>query len=166
MALQDIPILVSTMTGTAEMIAEDMAACVGERWQPHLLLAENASLEVFSRSRLFLVVSSTYGTGEIPDPAKPLHAQLLASGLDLGGLGYGVVSLGDHRVYPNTFANGGKLWDAALAARGANRMLETLLLDASGPDDMSTLAVQWISRWLDIAEEADGPLHPGTAQRS
>ena len=86
--------------------------------------------------------------------------------MDLRALRYGVVSLGDHAAYPNTFANGGRLWDAALAARGARRILETLLLSASGAEDMSTQAVEWMSRWLDLAEKADGPLHLSSTERA
>lgn len=145
-------VLVVTMTGTAEMIAEDIQSSQ-DCHELTLILAESADSSVFQTPYL-LVVSSTYGTGEVPDPGKPLFASIDRERPDLSGLRYGVISLGDSN-YEDTFANGGRLWDALLQACGASRLAETLLLDASGTDSMSELAIAWTAQWVKLASVDD-----------
>lgn len=152
-------VLVVTMTGTAEMIAEDIQHSQ-EGHELKLVLAESANGSVF-QTRNLLVVSSTYGSGEVPDPGKPLFEALNSQRPDLSGLRYAVVSLGD-TIYPDTFANGGRLWDALLLECGASRLVETLLLDASGADSMPDLAVAWAAEWVRIAS-AEDPLPQAAA---
>jgi MioC protein len=150
-----ILILVASMTGTAEMIAEDIRdAHPQHQWT--ILMAERATAAALEGVTDLLIVSSTYGQGEIPDPAKPLYAALDAARPDLSGLRYGVVALGDSN-YPATFANGGRLWDALLARSGARAPVELVTLDASGPDDMSGLAVEWSVDWV-RAIQCDAPV--------
>lgn len=144
---QALNLLVVTMTGTAEMIAEDVRDSLATMFDVDLRLAENADIAFIDSGTPLLVVSSTYGQGEVPDPGKPLFQALEAASPDLAGLRYGVISLGDS-IYANTFSRGGRLWDAALRARGAMPLKETLLLDASGPDDMAALAVGWTGEWV------------------
>lgn len=151
---QPLNLLVVTMTGTAEMVAEDLAAHVGGRLDVKVRLAEDADASIFEAGAPLIVVSSTYGKGEIPDPGKPLYDELLARAGGLETLRYGVVSLGDS-IYRETFANGGRLWDEALQARGAASLRQTLQLDASGPQDLSACAIAWLDGWLS-AYEAQG----------
>ncbi|MBN9427609.1 MAG: flavodoxin domain-containing protein [Burkholderiales bacterium] len=149
-----VTLLVVTMTGTAEMIAEDLVAAFSKEHELTMVLAERTQPELFDGTQHLVVVSSTYGEGEVPDPGKPLYEGLRRKDGELKGLRYGVVSLGDS-IYKETFANGGRLWDALLAERGATRLAETLLLDASGSADMSALAVDWFGAWLRTAAQAE-----------
>lgn len=140
------------MTGTAEMIAEDIQTSQ-DGHDLGLVLAERTDPSVF-QTRNLLVVSSTYGTGEVPDPGKPLFESIDRARPDLSRLRYGVISLGD-TIYKETFANGGRLWDALLQECGASRLAETLSLDASGADNMSDLAVAWAAQWVKLASVDD-----------
>ena len=144
------------MTGTAEMIAEDIQHSQSGH-ELRLVLAERTDASVF-QTRNLLVVSSTYGVGEVPDPGKPLFESIRRDRPDLAHLRYGVISLGD-TVYKDTFANGGRLWDALLQERGAQRVAETLLLDASSADSMSDLAVAWAAQWMNLASADDAARH-------
>ena len=85
---------------------------------------------VFSGGGLFLVCSSTYGQGDVPDNAKNLYESLQTARPDLSGVQYGVIALGD-RTYAETFCNGGRRFDAILAELGARRIGEIMLHDAS-----------------------------------
>lgn len=145
-----------TMTGTAEMIAEDIQTSnSAHEWS--LVLAEHADASVLS-TRNLIVVSSTYGNGEVPDPGKPLFEAVSASKPNLSGVRYGVISLGDSG-YKDTFANGGRLWDTLLQSCGASRLEETLVLDASEGGNMSEVALSWSAQWLSrIAEVEFGSL--------
>src|SRR5260221_6102510 len=80
---------------------------------------------VFSGGGLFLICSSTYGQGDVPDNAKNLYESLKSARPDLSDVRYGVIALGD-RTYAETFCNGGKRFDAILSELGARRIGEIL----------------------------------------
>jgi MioC protein len=146
--------LVVTMTGTAEMLAEDIIDAHGAGHDYSLQLAERTDPSVLQQVRNLVVISSTYGTGDIPDPGLPLFNTLKRNPEQLSHLRYAVISLGDS-VYKDTFANGGLQWNAMLKASGAQEMLDPLLLDASGAENMSEQAVRWAGRWSALIDEAD-----------
>jgi flavodoxin len=143
-----ILLLVSTVTGTAEMLAEDLRHCAADH-DIELVLAERTDVARLAAAEHLVVVSSTYGCGEVPDPAKPLFAALENDGGSLSHVCYGVVSLGDLSLYEATFANGGRLWDALLEKKGARRMCATLILDCSSGENLSELATGWFRLWLE-----------------
>ncbi|MDB5798254.1 MAG: flavodoxin family protein [Paucimonas sp.] len=147
----EVLFLVVTMTGTAEMLAEDVIEAHQAGNALRLQLAERTEAAQLDQVTNLVVISSTYGTGEVPDPGKPLFESL--AGKDLSRIRYGVISLGDS-VYPNTFARGGLQWDERLEQCGATRLVEPLLLDASSDENMSDLAVAWSAGWLETARAA------------
>ncbi|WP_326537448.1 flavodoxin domain-containing protein [Pseudorhodoferax sp.] len=147
MARQQLHLLVATVTGTAQVMAEDLMPRLTAEFDVRLHLAEDVDSSVFRAGAPLLVFSSTYGKGEVPDPGKPLYEALRALDGGLEGLRYGVVSLGD-AVYAQTFANGGRLWDKALQAHGAVRLTPLLVLDASAPADPAAALAAWVDLWL------------------
>lgn len=143
--------LVATMTGTAEALAEDLQSALDDGRETQLRLLEDLSPDDIAALPLALVISSTYGVGEVPETAEETHRALQEQKPDLSGLVYGVISLGDSG-YVDTFAQGGENWDAALAACGARRAGEFLRLDCqSGADPLET-AEPWLAAWLQAAE--------------
>jgi MioC protein len=106
----------------------------------------------FDGGGLFLVCTSTYGQGDVPDNAKALYESLLAQRPDLSGVQYGVVALGD-RTYKDTFCNGGRRFDAILAELGARRIGDILFHDASSGTLAEEVAAEWIGPWADLARE-------------
>ena len=146
--------LVITMTGTAEMIAEDIIEAHGAGNNYTLRLVEHADPSLLQQTRNLFVLSSTYGTGDIPDPGKAFFDFLKREQKDLSHLHYAVISLGD-TVYKDTFANGGLQWDALLKQCGALQLVEPLLLDASGTENMSERAVAWAKHSLQRAKDLD-----------
>jgi MioC protein len=153
-----VTLLVATMTGTAEMLAEDLVERFGAEHAMRLVLAEDTGPEACDPGTLLVVVSSTYGTGEVPTPAKPLFAQI--EQLELAGHEYAVIALGD-RNYGETFAMGGRRWDAMLAARGARRLADPLVIDFVHGDDMTAMAIEWFAALA--FEEASHSTHLPTS---
>lgn len=147
MALQRLHLLVITMTGTAQFLAEDLMPRLAAQFDVRLHLAEDVDASVFQGDVPLIVFSSTYGKGEVPDPGKPLYQALLALDAGLEGLRYGVVALGDS-IYTQTFANGGRLWDQALDAHGAVRLTPMLVLDSSASGDPADALNAWLDAWL------------------
>lgn len=141
-------IVVATMTGTAEMVGEDILAAIGpERAQ--MLPAERVDLSAsLNGVETLLVVSSTYGNGEVPEPAKPLYAAIESANRLQGPVRYGVIGLGDKSLYPDTFARGGQLWDSLLADKGLARASDPLLVDCSTSQAISDESIAWVQTWL------------------
>ena len=104
--------------------------------------------DIFARGGVFLICSSTYGQGDVPDNAQGLFADLERKRPNLSGIAYGVIALGDH-TYAQTFCFGGKRFDALLQALGARRVGELLLHDASAGTIPEDVAVSWIGPWIE-----------------
>jgi MioC protein len=102
---------------------------------------------------VFLVCTSTYGQGDVPDNAKALYADLQAKRPNLSHVRYGVFGLGD-RTYAETFNFGGKRFDEILAELGAQRIGERVQHDASSGVLPEETAQEWGVEWLTLAREA------------
>ncbi|MGH8649335.1 MAG: flavodoxin domain-containing protein [Burkholderiales bacterium] len=143
-----LTILVGTMTGTAQLVAQELELTLEDddiRVQTRPMDGLDAG--VFAGGGLFLICSSTYGQGDVPDNAKHLYESLQNSRPDLSSLQYGVIALGD-RTYAESFCNGGKRFDAILSELGARRIGEIMLHDASAGTMPEELAVAWAADWI------------------
>jgi MioC protein len=152
MALE-LTILVGTMTGTAQLVAQEVELTLDDgntkvRTQP----MDGLDAGVFSEGGLFLICSSTYGQGDVPDNAKNLYESLKSVRPDLSGMQYGVIALGD-RTYAETFCNGGRRFDAILSELGARRIGEIMLHDASAGTMPEELAAAWASEWIEVCRK-------------
>jgi len=144
----NLTILVGTMTGTAQLVAQELELRLDDgdtRAQAVLMDGRDAS--IFAAGGLFLVCTSTYGQGDVPDNAKRLYDSLLTRRPDLSHVRYGVIALGD-RTYADTFCNGGRRFDKILDELGAQRIGEVLLHDASAGTMPEEVAAEWVEEWL------------------
>ena len=143
-----IVILVGTMTGTAQLCAQEMElALADDATEVETLLMEKADASVLSRPAVFLVCTSTYGQGDVPDNAKALYEDLKAKRPNLAHVRYGVFGLGD-RTYAETFNFGGRKFDEVLAELGAERVGERHAHDASSGVLPEETALEWSQDWL------------------
>jgi MioC protein len=148
-----LTILVGTMTGTAQSVAQEVElALEDEHTRVKVVPMDGLDASVFSAGGLFLVCSSTYGQGDVPDNARALYESLRAARPDLARIGYGVIALGD-RTYAETFCNGGRRFDAILGELGAKRIGEIMLHDASAGTMPEEVAVGWAREWIALARE-------------
>ena len=152
MALE-LTILVGTMTGTAQLVAQELELTLDEG-ETRVRTAPMDGLDagVFSGGGLFLICSSTYGQGDVPDNAKNLYASLQSARPDLSNVQYGVIALGD-RTYAETFCNGGRRFDKILSELGARRIGEIMLHDASAGTMPEEIAVQWVGEWISLCRK-------------
>ncbi len=136
------------MTGTAELVADEVKdTLVAEGVAAEALVMDKLTPAVFERPGRFLICTSTYGQGDVPDNARDFFAALEMARPDLGNVEYGVIALGD-RTYAQTFCFGGKRFDQLLASLGAKRLGEILLHDASAGTVPEEVAVDWAKRWI------------------
>ena len=75
----DITILVGTMTGTAEMVAQEVQqALEAAGHQATIRMMEASTPASFRAAGTFLICTSTYGQGDVPDNAQALFNSLEA----------------------------------------------------------------------------------------
>src|SRR5215813_9402657 len=149
-----IHILVGTMTGTAQLCAQEMELALDDgETQVSTLMMDQLDATVFQREGVFLICTSTYGQGDVPDNARALYEDLKAKRPDLSRLRYGVFGLGD-RTYAETFNFGGKRFDDILQELGAQRIGTRVQHDASSGVLPEEMAVEWGAGWLALAKEA------------
>ena len=143
-----IHILVGTMTGTAQLCAQEMELALDDgETQAETLLMDNLDSSVFQREGAFLICTSTYGQGDVPDNARKLYEDLQAKKPDLSKVRYGVFGLGD-RTYAETFNFGGQKFDELLSSLGAKRVGERHKHDASSGILPEETALEWCRAWL------------------
>jgi MioC protein len=149
-----IKILVGTMTGTAQMCAQEIELALdGDDVQVAAQLMDQLDPGVFAeRDAVYLICTSTYGQGDVPDNAKALYEALRAQQPDLSGLRYGVFGLGD-RTYAETFNFGGKRFDEILSGLGAERIGERYTHDASSGTLPEEVAIEWAQDWVEKVRE-------------
>lgn len=152
----ELTILVGTMTGTAELCADEMSDVLRESGhEVEVLAMDDLDASVFDPEKLYLICTSTYGQGDVPDNAVALYEDLQSSRPDLSGMRYGVVALGD-RTYAQTFTFGGLKFDEALSGLGARRVGEVFQHDASSGTIPEEEAAEWVAGWIKtFAEEAE-----------
>ncbi|OUL35756.1 nitric oxide synthase oxygenase [Nostoc sp. 106C] len=113
-----ILILYASETGTAEGFARKAARQL-QRFRPKVMALDEYSVETLADEKLLLIVTSTFGNGEMPSNGKQFLQwvkQQPASSLD--GLNYSVLGIGS-TVY-EYFCAAGIAVDKALAKAGAN----------------------------------------------
>ena len=142
-----LTILVGTMTGTAELVADEVKDAISaEGVAAEVLAMDKLTPAAFQRPGRFLICTSTYGQGDVPDNARDFFAALETGRPDLAHVEYGVIALGD-RTYAQTFCFGGKRFDQLLTSLGAKRLGEILLHDASAGTVPEEVAVEWSRGW-------------------
>lgn len=152
----NLKILVGTVTNTAEYVAQaiqmDCADLVTDI-EVHLMdtLGISAFDVVPGDDTLWLICTSTYGAGDVPDNAQALYAALSAEPRFLGHVRYGVISLGDRGSHPQTFAGGGLRFDERLTDLGATRLGEVWCHDASDGSVAEVDGAAWARGWLALA---------------
>ena len=143
-----INILVGTMTGTAQLCAQEMELALDDgETSVQTLMMDGLDSAVFQREGVFLICTSTYGQGDVPDNARALYEDLKARRPDLSHVRYGVFGLGD-RTYAETFNFGGKRFDEILQSLGAERIGERYMHDASSGTLPEEVALEWAEAWI------------------
>ncbi|MET4633453.1 flavodoxin family protein [Kaistia defluvii] len=136
-----IIILFGTESGNAELLADEVAEAIGNRF-PVVKhdMSETDPMEL-SPGDFHLVICSTHGEGVLPSGAVPFAAALDRDPPDLRGLRYAMFGLGDHSY--DHYARGSEIIDEHLRAAGAERVGLYGRYDASSQDDPVQLACEW-----------------------
>ncbi len=144
-----LAILFGSQTGNAESVAytcADMAKNHGLSAQV-IDMGDIEPAELVSYERL-LLITSTYGEGEMPDNAEELWEAMSADDAPTFDKTYfSVLGLGDTAY--DDFCEAAKLWDVRLAELGAKRIAERVDCDVDFEGD----ADEWASNVLPVIRQ-------------
>ncbi len=147
----EVTILVGTMTNTAQLVAQEIElSCDDEDTRVNVQVMDGLDATAIKPGHLYLICSSTYGQGDVPDNARDFFESLGSVRPNLASVHYGVIALGD-RTYLQTFCYGGKRFDALFAELGAQRIGEVCLHDASAGTMPEEVCVGWAQHWIEQA---------------
>ncbi|ALJ19599.1 diflavin oxidoreductase [Microbacterium sp. No. 7] len=135
-----VDVLFGSQTGTSEFLAEDLAAAIRERGMGATLRAlDDITPDDLPGMPYVLVVTSTYGEGEMPDNAELFWEAFAADTAPrLDEVRFGVLALGDSGY--DDFCQAGRLIDLRFEQLGATRMLPRVDCDV----DHESASGAWI----------------------
>ena len=96
----------------------------------------------FASHKRILIITSTWGEGEMPDNAEALWNATSSTNPSLSGVHYSVCAIGDSSY--DEFCKAGEDWDQKFAALGATSILELKMCDV----DFDEPWEQWVSEVL------------------
>ena len=144
MQIKPLTIIYGSQTGNAENLAEEAAQMA----KNHGLLAsvfdmDDISVSQLSEAERLLVITSTYGDGEMPDNAQLLWDEISAeSAPSFASTYFSVLALGDTNY--DDFCIAGIQWDERLEQLGATRVAQRIDCDVA----YEAPAEQWMAEAL------------------
>jgi len=145
-----LTILYGSQTGNAESIAHDAAnTAKAHGLIPKVQGMDEIAATAFAEIQYLLLITSTYGEGEMPDNAQLLWDDISADNHpQLEQLNYAVLALGDTSY--DQFCQAGIDWDNRLQALGATRLANRVDCDV----DFEEAAENWLNSVVPLL--ADG----------
>ncbi len=142
-----IEILVGSQMGAAEYTADQVAetlAQAGYEVRLHL----TPELEQLTRNSTWLVITSTYGAGDLPDNIQPFADQLARDQTDLTTISYAVITLGDSSY--DTFCFAGRKMQQLLDKCQAKYLGVKLDIDVQQAELPEDVATAWLPTLLEV----------------
>lgn len=145
-----INILYGTQTGNSESVANDAAVTAkAHGLSPVIQSMDEIEIDALAKMKHLLIITSTYGEGEMPDNAQLLWEQACSdSAPNMESIQYSILALGDTSY--DEFCKAGIDWDNKLAELGAKRIYDRIDCDV----DFEDLAEKWMSSVIPMM--ADG----------
>ncbi len=140
-----IEILVGSQMGAAEYVAEQVAETLVQAGYEATLHLQ-PDLDQLNPTHIWLVITSTYGAGDLPDNIQPFADQLAQDRCDLTTLSFAVITLGDSSY--DTFCQAGRTLAGLLRKRGAEPLLPSLEIDVQTAELPEDQAVIWLPQLI------------------
>ncbi|MGR9051539.1 MAG: sulfite reductase subunit alpha [Gammaproteobacteria bacterium] len=136
-----INILYGSQTGNSESVAHDAAATAkAHGLNPMVRSMDEIEIDALAKMEYLLVITSTYGEGEMPDNAQMLWEAVSSENAPkMPQTKFSVLALGDTSY--DQFCQAGIDWDNRLAELGAQRVFDRVDCDV----DFEEAAGTWIA---------------------
>lgn len=141
-----ICIITGSTLGNAEYVAEHLANVLCQQGYS-VRLEHGASLANIIDEKLWLVVTSTHGAGELPDNLNPLFLQIERENTDLSALRFAIVGLGNSDY--DTFCHAVDHVEKVLNAQGALQVCPSLKIDVLEVEDQDQYSQDWLPNFID-----------------
>lgn len=151
----NVEFLFGTESGTAEILCDDLDAAISDRASTKIVSLEKTDATALTSDTLYVLVCSTFGTGDVPATAERFYINLLRKKPDLSHVRFAIFGLGD-RTFGETFAQGSEKLMTAMAGCSATMIGERGIADASGSDLPEDVAVPWLEEIIALYQSADG----------
>ncbi|WP_136442553.1 flavodoxin domain-containing protein [Pacificoceanicola onchidii] len=138
-----IHFLYGTETGNSEILCDDMQDELGADVTSRISDMGTVDPADLDPEEFHIVVTSTYGNGDLPSTAVSFSDALAETKPDLSGIRFAIFGLGD-MVFAETFAQGSKTLMEQLLACKAEQVGERGIFDASGADMPEDIGVPWL----------------------
>ncbi|KHT50576.1 nitric oxide synthase [Alteromonas marina] len=136
-------IIVGTMLGAAEYVADAIAEKLDASGHTHTIHAE-PNLDEIKTESTWIVCTSTHGAGELPDNIQPFAKQLESA--DLSAVNAYVIGLGDTSY--DTFCFGAKEMEKHIKNAGGTLITDALYIDVLEHPIPEDAAVEWFDEKL------------------
>ena len=140
-----LAILFGSQTGNAEELAENTKKIADKAGlEAQVFDMDGFNVNDLAKHKRILVITSTWGEGEMPDNAEDLWGAVCDTSPSLSGVNYSVCAIGDTSY--DEFCQAGIDWDNKLHELGATRTTDIQLCDVD-------FEPEWQS-WVDKAVPA------------
>ena len=136
-------IIVGTMLGAAEYVADAIAEKLDASGHTHTIHAE-PNLDEIKTESTWIVCTSTHGAGDLPDNIQPFAKQL--EDADLSAVNAYVIGLGDTSY--DTFCFGAKEMEKHIKNAGGTLITDALYIDVLEHPIPEDAAVEWFDEKL------------------
>ena len=136
-------IIVGTMLGAAEYVADAIAEKLDASGHTHTIHAE-PNLDEIRTESTWIVCTSTHGAGELPDNIQPFAKQLEEA--DLSAVNAYIIGLGDTSY--DTFCFGAKEMEKHIKNAGGTLITDALYIDVLEHPIPEDAAVEWFDEKL------------------
>lgn len=140
-----------TETGNAELAAVEVEAALSPFLDSEFVSLTELELDQLTDDTLLVVCCSTYGDGEYSDGADVFAETLNSERPDFSGLSYAIFGLGDTTYETYNFASINL--SNLLQERGATRVGEHGMHDASSADFVDSAAQEWAATLVPVVRE-------------
>ncbi|NOQ64738.1 MAG: sulfite reductase subunit alpha [Methyloprofundus sp.] len=157
-----INIFYGSQTGNSEAVALDaVQAAKAHGLNPVLLGMDEIEADSFVNLDYVLIITSTYGEGEMPDNAQSLWDAISADdSISLANMQYAILGLGDTSY--DQFCKAAIDWDLRLEKLGAKCLYERIDCDV----DFDEAAEAWISNVIPLLSDGSASITVDSSDNS
>jgi len=140
-----------TETGTAEYLCEDMAEAAGSDWTTEVASLDTVKPADLNADTFYVLVTSTYGTGDLPTLAVEFFETLENDRPDLSHVKFAIFGLGDE-TFGETYNKGSERLMTQMLACKASMIGERGLFNAASADMPEDVGVPWVEGILELLQ--------------
>ena len=142
--MKNITLISGSTLGSAESLVEHLAKIL-EKEGKCTQVMHGPMLEELSLDGTWIIVSSTHGSGELPENLQPFFDELSEKQANLSSINYGAVGIGN-REYDNFCGAIDKI-DKLFHRLGARQIIRTLKINVLDDALPESLAEKWLKSW-------------------